>query len=184
MAIVILVVSDLFSKWVEIFAIPEQTAEVCAEVLVNEVITRFGCPYNILSDQGRNFESKLFSDLCRLLEVRKLRTSPGHPQCNGQTERFNRTLLAMIKSYLKEQGEWDLHLGCLAAAYRSSVHASTGLTPNLIMLGREVRIPVELLVNTSGQEEVASYGEYVSMLRHQIQIGTYGCTKSFGHFCC
>ena len=127
----VLAVTDYFTKWVEIFAIPDQTAATCAEIILNKVIARFGCPYNIHSDQGRNYESAIFTELCQLLEIRKTRTSPGHPRCNGQVEHFNRTLVSMIKAYLKgQQREWDKHLRCLAAAYRATPHESTGPTPN------------------------------------------------------
>ena len=52
----------------------------------------------------------------------------------------------MIKSYLRgEQTNWDINLGCLAGAYRSSPKESTGLTPNLMMLGREVTLPFEII---------------------------------------
>ena len=61
----ILVVTDYFTKWVEIFAVPDQTAVTTAEVILNEVIARFGCPYEIHSDQGRNYESTIFTELCR-----------------------------------------------------------------------------------------------------------------------
>ena len=64
------------------------------------------------------------------------RMSAGYPQCNGQIECFNRTLIGMMKSYLKEkQTEWDWHSGCLVAAYRATPHESTGITPNLLILG-------------------------------------------------
>ena len=70
--------------------------------------------------------------------IRKTRTSVRNPKGNGCIERSHRTLLQMIRAYLKgEQSEWDLHLGCLTTAFRSS--ESTGLTPNMLMLGREVR---------------------------------------------
>ena len=169
----VLAVTDYFTKWVEIFAIPDQKAATCAGVILNEVIARYGCPYDLHSDQGRNYESALFAELCRLLEIRKTRTTPYHPSGNGQVERFNRTLVAMIKSYLQnEQGEWDRHLGCLAAAYRATPHSTTGMTPNLLMLGREVRLPVEVMMGvgkaTTG-EEVTSYGEYVDNLRLHMQ---------------
>ena len=74
-----------------------------------------------------------------MLEIKKMRTSPRNPKCNGQTEWFNHTLVRMIKAYLcQEQDEWDLHLGCLAGAYRATPNESTGLTPNLLTMGREV----------------------------------------------
>ena len=171
--IYVLVVTDHFSKWVEIFAIPDQTASTTARVILNEVIARFGCPYTILSDQGRNYESELFSDLCRLLEIRKTRTTTANPRCNGQTERFNRTLLKMIKSYIDgvKDNEWDLNLGCLAAAYRATPHESTSMTPNLLMLGREVRLPVETMLGASPDDadEVVSYCAHVSSIRDHLQ---------------
>jgi transposase InsO family protein len=85
----IMVVTDHFSKWVEIFAIPNQTAITCADILLNEVIDRYGCPYDIHSDQGRNYVSQIFMELCQLLEIRKTRTTPYHASGNGQAERFN-----------------------------------------------------------------------------------------------
>ena len=79
----VLALTDYFTKWVEIFAIPDQTAATYAEIILNEVIARFGCPYNIHSNQGQNYESALFTELCQLLEIRKTRTSPIHHRCNG-----------------------------------------------------------------------------------------------------
>ena len=71
-----------------------------------------------------------------MLEIHKTRTTAGHPQCNGLVERMNRTLICMIKSFLRgEEDQWDRHLGCLVGAYRSTRHSSTGLTPNKLMLG-------------------------------------------------
>ena len=167
----ILLVTDHFSKWVEIFAVPDQTAETCASKLVNEVISRFGCPLEIHSDQGRNYESDLFKNLCEMLEIKKTRNSPRNPKCNGQAERFNKTLLNMVKSYLKEeQTDWDLNLGILAGAYRAAVHESTGLTPNLVMLGRELRMPAELMTGgvIPATSENADAGSFVDRLRKKI----------------
>ena len=87
----VMVVTDSFTKWTEVFAVPDETAETCARVILNEVIARFGCPLAIHSDQGRCFESNIFRELCTSLEIRKSRTSPRNPKCNGQTERFNKT---------------------------------------------------------------------------------------------
>jgi transposase InsO family protein len=166
----ILLVTDHFSKWVEIFPIPNQTAATIAEKILEEVIGRLGCPLTIHSDQGSNYESAIIKELCQLLEIKKTRTSPKNPRCNGLAERFNRTLLRMIKAFLKgQQTDWDLHLGCLAAAYRATPSATTGLTPNVIMLGREVRLPAELVYNCSSAENLTSYGDYVDILRERMK---------------
>ena len=85
-----------------------------------------------------------------MLEIRKTRTSVRNPKGNGQSERFSRPLLRMIRAYLcDEQDEWALHLGCLAGAYRATPHETTKMTPNLLTMGREVRLPAELLCGSA-----------------------------------
>ena len=169
----ILAMTDYFTKWVEIYAIPDQSAITCAEVILDEFIGQYGCPYNIHSDQGRNYENTVFTELCRLLEIQKTQTSPYNPHCNGQVERFNQTLVSMIKSFLKgKQREWDRNLGSLAGTYCATVHESTGMTPNLLMFGKENQLPIEVILGTgktSTGEEITSYGEYVDGLRDCIQ---------------
>lgn len=135
----ILVIIDQFTRWVEAAPIAEQSAEITAKKLVCEFIARFGAPLEIFTDQGHNFESELFAEVCRLLQVAKTWTTPYHPSSNGQVESFKRTLLGMVRCYADEnQRNWDEYLLLLTAAYRSSPHACTGFTPNRMMLGREV----------------------------------------------
>jgi len=163
----VLVVCDSFTKWAEAFPIPDQTARTCAEVLVEQVITRLGSPLDLHSDQGRQFESDLFKELCELLHIRKTRTSSHRPQCNGQCERFNRTLLSMIRAFLNDhQEDWDQYVSCLTAAYRATPHEATGITPNQMMLGRELRFPGELHAFQS--EENISPGRYCHELRESM----------------
>jgi hypothetical protein len=89
----------------------------------------------------------------------------------------------MIKAYLRgEQEDWDLNLGCLAAAYRATPHETTGMTPNLLMLGREVRLPAEVVFGSSTSEatEISSYGDYVDLLREKMQHAHYIARKHIG----
>ena len=166
----ILVVTDHFTKWAEILPIKDTTAETCADYLLNEVFARFGTPLTIHSDQGSNYESKIIADLCHLLDTRKTRTSPGRPQGNGQTERFNQMLIRMIKCFLKgEQTHWDQHLGCLTRAYRQSHHDSTGMTPNLMMLGREVCSTAELHFGVSSDKNGKLPPVHVQEIRDKLQ---------------
>ena len=177
----ILVVTDQFTKWVEVFAIPDQSAETTARTILNEVIARYGSPISIHSDQGGNYESRIFGELCSLLEIKKSRTSVRNPKGNGQTERFNKTLVQMIRAYLTgEQNEWDLNLGCLAAAYRATPNESTKMTPNLLMLGKEVRLPAEIAFgsSTTSNETVSSYGEYVQKLKTNMQRAHNLCRQN------
>ena len=140
----ILVVTDSFSKWVECLPIPDEKATTCARVLLNEIFSRFGLPLDLHCDNASGFQSEIMHELCRLLEVRRTHTSVKNPKANGQTERFNHTLLNMIKSFTKgNPTDWDLWLGCFCGAYRSTPHETTSVSPNLAMLGREVRTPYQ-----------------------------------------
>ncbi|VDI78715.1 Hypothetical predicted protein [Mytilus galloprovincialis] len=76
----ILVVSDYYTKWTESFAMPNMEAKTVAKIIVEEVIVRFGVPHWIHSDQGRQFESLLFQEMCCILNIKKTRTTPYHPK--------------------------------------------------------------------------------------------------------
>ena len=67
------------------------------------------------------------------------------PQSDGMVERFNRTIEVMLSAFVsKHQKDWDVYLPFLTMAYRSSQHESTGYSPNRLMLGREISLPVDL----------------------------------------
>ena len=89
----VLVVVDHFSKWVECYALSDQTAERVARTLVSEFIGRFGCLLELHSDQGRNFESRMFKEVCDILKLVKTRTTPYRPITNGRVDCMNRTIL-------------------------------------------------------------------------------------------
>ena len=119
----ILVITDQFTKWVEAYAVPDQTSETTAVKLVEEFVARFGAPLEIHTDQGRNFQRDMFRAVCKLRGVTQTRTTPYHPASNGQVERFNRSLLQMIRCYTeKDRNIWDEQLSLLLAAYRSTPH--------------------------------------------------------------
>ena len=84
----VLMMVDQFTKWVECVPLPSQTAGVTAKAAVDGFFARFGYPFQIFTDQGRNFESKLFTALCEALEIHKARTTPYTPSANGQVERY------------------------------------------------------------------------------------------------
>jgi hypothetical protein len=142
----VLVIVDYLTKWAEAYAMPDQTTLEIAKHLVDDFICRFGIPTQLHSDQGRQFESAIFQEMCKLLGIRKTRTTPLHPQSDGQTERMNRTLLDVLAKLAREhRTNWDKYLCFAMAAYRSSVHTTTNETPNRLMLGRETMTPASLL---------------------------------------
>ncbi|CAG2249596.1 unnamed protein product [Mytilus edulis] len=131
---------------VESFPMENMEASTVANIIVTEIICRFGVPTLIHSDQGRQFESELFSEMCNLLQISKTRTTPYHPQSDGMVERFNSTLVKMLIAYVDEHHtNWDQLLPYVMMAYRTAVHETTGSTPNRMMMGREVATPVDIM---------------------------------------
>ena len=144
------------------FAISNQRTTTCAKVLERNWICRFGVPDSIYSDQGRNFESKIFSEMCQLLSINKTRTSAYHPEGNGQVENLHKTLRSMLKARVEDNpATWDEHLDFCMMAYRSSVHSSTGHTLFELMFGSEMRIPLDVLVGSAKDNE-CSYTDFVT----------------------
>ena len=164
----ILVICDYFTKWTQAFPLKDQTAFTVADTLVTHCFSLFGMPRWLHSDQGSNFESELFAELCKLLDIRKTRTTPYHPQSDGMVERLNRTCQQMVKVFVNEnRNDWDDHLPLLLMAYRSSPHESTGLSPNLMMFGEELPLPIDLMVGAPPRHEnyYRCRTEYVEWLR-------------------
>ena len=165
----ILVITDHFTKWVEAYPIPNQeavTVGFCFESFVNT----FGYPDIVLTDQGRNFESALIKEMCARLKIDKRTTSAYHPQCNGQTERFNRTMNAMLAQYVSaNQKDWDVWIPSVLFAYRTAVHDSTGFSPYKLLFGREPKQPIDYQFPLPRQEPVESTSSgYFSALRRTL----------------
>lgn len=88
-----------WAKWVECIPLPSQMAEDTARAAVGGFFCRFGYLFTIFTDQGRNFESKLFKGVCKVLLIHKAKTTPCRPLGNGQVERYNRTLMDAVRCY-------------------------------------------------------------------------------------
>ena len=120
-------------------------AQTMAKILWDKFIVHYSLPEKILTDQGHNFESQLVADLCELMGVQKIQTSPYHLQTNGQCERFNSTLINMLGTLPKEKkSEWKNHIGTLVHAYNCTWNSATGFSPYYLMFGRQPHLPVDV----------------------------------------
>ena len=166
----ILVLVDHFTRWQDALAIPDATAPVVAATLDERVFCYMGLPEQIHTDQGAQFESQLMTELCQLWGVDKTRTTPYHPQANGMVERNNKGLGDSLRALLlgRGQGEWDILLPQLLRAYRGTPHTTTGETANMMMLGRELRLP-DQLQQQPPPEEASPRHEFVIEMKDRLE---------------
>mgnify|MGYP000034807019 CR=1 FL=1 len=167
----IMVVGDYCSKWMEAYALPDAKAETVANKFVTEFVCRFGIPLELHSDQGTNFESAVFGEMCRVLGISKTRTAAYNPKSDGMVERFNKTLVNMVAMMIeprRRQRDWDECLPYACFAYRCTPQESTGESPNMMMLGRETRLPVDLLVEGPTVEDTTGT-DFAQRLRQDLQ---------------
>lgn len=166
----ILVITDSFTKYAWAFPTRNQKASTVAKLLWDKVLVSYGFPKRLHADQGRDFESKVIHDLCKIAGIQKTRTTPYHPQGNGQTERFNRRLLDMLGTLEGDQKHnWPKYVPTLVHAYNCTKHASTDYSPFFLMFGRPPRLPIDIdLGLTSGNEEAKPYSVFASDLRKRL----------------
>ena len=133
---------------------------------VLQVCIIFGIPEAILTDQGTNFTSQVVESLWELWDVHTLRTTAYHPQADGITERFNRTIKTMLTQFVKqeEQNKWDLKLEKMSFAYNTAVHA-TKCSPFELMFGRIPKRPIDLVYD---QKDVEA-SEFVDQQRKEMR---------------
>ena len=138
----ILVIMDYLTKWPEAFPTPDETATTVAKIICDHIVPRHGVPQQLISDRGKAFVGEVMTEVYRLLGIHKLSTSAYHPQTDGLVERFNKTLSQILAKYISfDQRDWDHYISYALFAYRTSVHASTHMTPFYMMYGREARLP-------------------------------------------
>ena len=124
---------------------PSTKAPRVAKELVH-VFSRVGIPDEILTDQGTNFMSTLLEEMYRLLHVKKIRTTPYHPQTDGLVERFNSTLKGMLRKFVsRNKKDWDEYLPYLLFAYHEVPQETTGFSPFDLLYERRVRGPLDVL---------------------------------------
>ena len=167
----VLVVTDHFTRYAQAYPTKDQLATTVAKTLWENFFVHYGFPRRIHADQGRNFESRLIAELCKVAGIQKSRTTAYHPQGNGTTERFNRTLLDMVGTLDPSQkANWKDHLGHLTHAYNATKHESTGYAPFLLMFGRHPNLPVDVLFGIPTQSEDQGYEDYVTRFREGLRV--------------
>lgn len=160
----LLVCQDFFTKWLEAIPIKNQNSNTIVDALMN-IFCRLGFPRKIHSDQGRNFESWLFKEMCSKIGIEKSRTTPYHPQGNGLVERANRSIIGMLRKTLEKEHDWENSIKFVTYAYNTSRHSSTLFSPYELMFGRT---PDNLILDD--KKCVDEFGQFFGVSKNIAKI--------------
>lgn len=168
---------DAFSRFGYAKAYKEVKSDDILSFLQQEVISKHGVPHQITSDNGAQFTSGIFEDYLRKLGIKHARTCAYHPQSNGLDERFNGTLVKILRNYISaDQLNWDEKLIWALMLYNTTPNDSTSLSPYSILYGVEPRTPLNTIAITQDSTNKDSEHEIVravardnSNQAHQVQ---------------
>ncbi|CAL9011881.1 unnamed protein product [Prunus brigantina] len=140
-----IVVVDYFTKWAEAEPLVTITEKNYTAFLWKNIICRFGIPYSIVTNNGKQFDNAKLCELCAELNIKHFFASPAHPQANGQVEAINKLIKKNLKTRLdKAKGAWAELLPQVLWAYKTSHRTSTGDTSYALAFGAEAVVPIEI----------------------------------------
>lgn len=161
----VLSIIDHFTKFIQLFPLANIDAKTVAQQFV-KFISNVGMPENILTDQGTQYESQLFEELCAILDINRLHTTAYHKECGGLSERLNRTIEKMLKCLVNHNhDDWDIHLPVVCIAYNTCTHTTTNFPPYELMFNRKMKLPLDLIFEQPTFEVPVSYNDYVFIVR-------------------
>ena len=136
---------DYFTKWAEAEALANIRDMDVKKFVWKNIVTRFGVPDSLISDNGLQFDSRAFCEFCCDLGIKNMYFTPAYPQSNGQAEAVNKTILNELKKRLDgAKGRWAEELLNVLWAYRTTPRHSTRETPFSLTYGAEAVIPTEV----------------------------------------
>lgn len=150
----VLVATDAFTKSAVTVLLRDKTAKTVAKALFEHWITRFSIPATVVTDRGREFTGAVVAELCRLLGVKSVYTSPAHAQSNSSAESFNRRIIAFFKQITDLQPlDWPDYLPALEFAYNCTYHSTIACSPFFMTYGRSPRLPSSIYREENPEEQ-------------------------------
>ena len=139
---------DQFSRYCELAAIPDKSSDTIAQTFHDRVICRHGCPSYLITDNAPEYTSEVIRKLGELLNIEKPNILPYRPQANSFSERLNRSILSLLRTMTDPQrAEWCRSVAAIQGAINGTHHSALGDTPDFILMGRDKRLPYDLLCN-------------------------------------
>ena len=166
----LLVVTDLFTKVAQAYVTRNKEEKTAAERFYNDFILKFGQPGKILHDQGKELDNNLLKHLAQFCSIKRIQTSPYHPQTNGQTERMNQTIINMLKALARRnKSNWKDHVQKLVHAYNCTTFSSTVYSTYYLLFGRTEKLPIDLIIpSPAAGHEQTTHLSYVDKWKEQM----------------
>ena len=173
----IIVIIDGFTRWVELYPVPDVTAEVAARVALMDWVGRFGVPAQIMTDNGTQFANQIWEQLSLLLGSEKLESFPYSHQENSLVERANKEVVRHLRAILFDRHiqltEWSTYLKIVQRIMNAHPVGTTGITPAELLFGNAVSLNDRILPHK--EEEVGIETRQLSevtaeMLAHQAHL--------------
>lgn len=176
----ILTCIDRFTKWTEAIPLEDIKAETVASAFVSMWISRFGVPKEIVTDQGKQFESRLFRQLAKLLGSRVNHTTPYHPQANGLIERWHRTLKSALRCHADKN--WVGALPLVMLGLRTKIITDCDVSAAEMVYGTSLTLPGELIVDAKPAQDES---DWINTFRNNmlnlkpLVTGCHGSSKTY-----
>lgn len=165
----ILTCQDNLTKYLIAIPIENQEANTIAEAFVNKVCLTHGIAQVVLTDQGGNFLSQIFKQVCKLLKIDKINTSAYHPESNGSLERSHKVLVEYLRCFCNEkQTEWEKWIPFATFVYNTTPHSATKYTPFELVYGRLANLPGAL--QKAPTSPLYNYDDFVLNTKHKMQV--------------
>ena len=148
---------DADTKFAATIALPDQKAQRIKDACWSKWFPYFAIPEELLSDQGPNVDGKIIRDLCKKLGIKKMHSSPYHPEGNGSTERSIGSVKSILRAMIQSRGtsvhDWDILLNEATLAYNTRINKSTGFSPFKSMFGIEGVLPIDRVTDIIPKRE-------------------------------
>jgi RNase H-like domain found in reverse transcriptase/Integrase zinc binding domain/Integrase core domain len=158
----VLNIVDRFSKWAIVIPCSKtMSTPQFISALWEHVFSWVGLPAKIIGDRDTRLTASQMRALCRALQIKMGLSVPYHPQTDGSTERFNRTLLTLLRGAVNPyHSDWEAQVPAVLYAYRNTVHSATGFTPHYLLFGWEptdLRVPLSAFPHPSSHPDIGAF---------------------------